>query len=373
VTRPWPLGDPVFAPTNGDPSASFGLGTGVPHAHPRPHAAPLRVALRGPDLRDILGGTHDPRADPFGQPHRHGRLGRQPRRARLPRACGAVDPLPGRSRRGERQPGHRLRGGGRQGGVVHDPRRRARGTLGDVVGPVQRAAPGGRRGGRALHVPRAARARAVAAHASGATTACSSSSERGGDRRGAARRVGQRAVREAPRSEYKKRKYRVQYGEIGLRLPEPHAGGRGRHVLTSSPREGQRRCSCSATRRRPPKRAAPSPSATAQRRRSGARHRGARRPPVRPGKYTMRDHDYRAHPSYKLVTTAEGGRAWRRSSSASTTRRARSSSRAARATRRPADDAANTAPTRQRPAKLAQKRLDAKRGDAKTSSPSRPT
>ena len=109
-------------------------------------------------------------------------------------------------------------------------------------------------------------------------------------------------------STYKKRKYRVQYGEsdfafisrmledAGVSFYFESEGGVSRLVLSDAPQ---------ANKARPgiPFRDSPSP---ADREHVTSVRVGRR---VRPGKYTMRDHDYRKDPSFKLVAAGAAPKA----------------------------------------------------------------
>lgn len=108
------------------------------------------------------------------------------------------------------------------------------------------------------------------------------------------------------RSEYKKRKYRVQYGEsdyaflsrlledAGVTFHFEEREGQALLVLSDAPQAAEARGPI-------PFRDQPS---VADREHVTAVHLGR---VVRPGKYTMRDVDHRRSPDYPLVTTADGG------------------------------------------------------------------
>ncbi len=107
---------------------------------------------------------------------------------------------------------------------------------------------------------------------------------------------------------YKKRKYRVQYAETdhdfvcrmledaGISFYFEQSGGETRLVLHDAPQKSDLRA---------PRITFVDTPTTAQAREHVTRVRIGRR--VRPGKYTLRDHDYRRPPAYKLVGTAAKG------------------------------------------------------------------
>ncbi len=113
------------------------------------------------------------------------------------------------------------------------------------------------------------------------------------------------------RAAYKKRKYRVQYGEsdfafisrmledAGITYFFEQAGDEARLVLSDAPQSNPPRGQ--------PLTFADDTSAVRTRAIEYATDlRVSQR--VRPGKVTLRDHDYRRPPSYKLMTSASGGR-----------------------------------------------------------------
>lgn len=105
---------------------------------------------------------------------------------------------------------------------------------------------------------------------------------------------------------YKARKYRVQYGETdydficrmledaGITFYFQEVDGETKLTLSDGPQWNDPRASKIAFR--------DDPSTAAGHEYVTAVHIGQR---VRPGRYTMRDHDYRRPPSYKLMTSAE--------------------------------------------------------------------
>ena len=168
-------------------------------------------------------------------------------------------------------------------------------------------------------------------------------------------------------SAYKKRKYRVQYGEsdfafmsrmledAGISFFFEPREGESRLVLSDAPQTGEARAPI-------PFRDAPT---TADRQHVSTVRVGRR---VRPGKYTMRDHDYRKDPSFKLVAGAQA-------------KASDVESRLERFHYTPgaflfgadkgdstphADDKGKTRTDEGEAATLAQKRLDAKRSSART-------
>jgi type VI secretion system secreted protein VgrG len=108
---------------------------------------------------------------------------------------------------------------------------------------------------------------------------------------------------------YKKRKYRVQYGEsdfdfmsrmledAGISFFFEQQGQESRLVLCDAPEKGARRPSSLRFNASPTGEVGRGEHVTAVR--YGQQ--------VRPGKLTVRDHDYRLPPAYKLLTSAAGG------------------------------------------------------------------
>jgi len=106
---------------------------------------------------------------------------------------------------------------------------------------------------------------------------------------------------------YKKRKYRVQYGEsdytflcrmledAGISFYFAEFDDETRLVLSDAPQANERREPPIAFNDRP---------TVADREHVTALRMGRK---VRPGRYTLRDHDYRRPPSYKLLASASGG------------------------------------------------------------------
>ena len=108
---------------------------------------------------------------------------------------------------------------------------------------------------------------------------------------------------------YKKRKYRVQYGEsdylfisrmledAGIAFFFEQVDGESKLVLADAPH--------SAEPRDPPLPFSDSPTGRVKGQERVTAVRIGRR--VRPGRYTMRDHDYRLPPSYPLLASSSGG------------------------------------------------------------------
>ena len=108
---------------------------------------------------------------------------------------------------------------------------------------------------------------------------------------------------------YKKRRYRVQYGEsdfafmsrmledAGIAYFFEQQGAETKLVLSDAPQRGPARPAPLPFKDRPTGRGEPEDYATAVRVVQQ----------VRPGKYTLRDHDYRLAPSYKLMASSSGG------------------------------------------------------------------
>ena len=171
------------------------------------------------------------------------------------------------------------------------------------------------------------------------------------------------------RGAYKKRKYRVQYAEsdfafisrmledAGITFYFEQIEEETRVVLSDAPQSNV-------------KRALP---LLFQDEAGGARNHGAGivtglrlRQRVRPGKYTLQDHDYRRPPSYKLVSSASGGskiedKLERYEYSPGAFLFGTSQGEASPV----ADDKGKTRTDEKEAAILAQKRLDAKRGSAR--------
>ncbi len=109
------------------------------------------------------------------------------------------------------------------------------------------------------------------------------------------------------RAAYKKRKYRVQYAEsdyafmsrmledAGITFYFDEKDGQSRLVLSDAPQAGARRPDAIPFRDNP---------TTALREHVTTLRVGRQ---VRPGRYTIRDHDYRRPPDYKLLATASSG------------------------------------------------------------------
>jgi type VI secretion system secreted protein VgrG len=107
---------------------------------------------------------------------------------------------------------------------------------------------------------------------------------------------------------YKKRKYRVQYGEsdydfirrmmedVGISFFFREVGGETKMVLSDAPQQ--------SAPRDPAIRFADDPSPSPDQEWVTRLEIGQR---VRPGRFTVRDHDYRRPPAYPLVASAEGG------------------------------------------------------------------
>ncbi len=171
------------------------------------------------------------------------------------------------------------------------------------------------------------------------------------------------------RGAYKKRKYRVQYAEsdfafisrmledAGITFYFEQIGEETKVVLSDAPQANA-------------KRALP---LLFQDEAGGARNHDAgivtglrMRQRVRPGKYTLQDHDYRRPPSYKLVSSASGGskiedKLERYDYSPGAFLFGTSQGEASPV----ADDKGKTRTDEKEAAILAQKRLDAKRGSAR--------
>ena len=252
------------------------------------------------------------------------------------RPAGDVSALQGDGDRGLAQPRRRLRRGDRQGGELH-PQGRASGPHA-WHGRLQPASPGRRRGERGSPPTSSPSSPRSGSPPSGATTACSSSSpsstsctkllgEWGIEPDAAALRHLQEAqVPGAVRRERLRLHLAACSRTRASRSTSSRDGGETKLVLDDAPQTND-------AAREPH----PLPRPARPLGRPGARHRRhACSQRVRPGKYTLRDHDYRQPAG--LPAPAPGRRratASRSSSSASTTPRAPSSSRATGATARP--------------------------------------
>ncbi|MCC6552357.1 MAG: type VI secretion system tip protein VgrG [Polyangiaceae bacterium] len=168
--------------------------------------------------------------------------------------------------------------------------------------------------------------------------------------------------------EYKKRKYRVQYGETDYtficRMLEDagvshffeQQGGESKLVLADAPEKGDLR------EPRIPFRDEPT---VADREHVTAVRIGRL---VRPGKVTMQDHDYRRPPTYKLMASASAGGPEERLESYHYTPGAFLFESDKLESTPNADDKGRYRADEGEAAKLAQKRLDAKRSEATTCS-----
>jgi type VI secretion system secreted protein VgrG len=171
------------------------------------------------------------------------------------------------------------------------------------------------------------------------------------------------------RGAYKKRKYRVQYAEsdfafisrmledAGITFYFEQVGEETKVILSDAPQSNE-------------KRVLPllfMDEATTTRNRDAGIVTGLRmQQRVRPGKYTLQDHDYRRPPSYKLVSSASGGsgiedKLERYDYSPGAFLFGTSQGDASPV----ADDKGKTRTDEKEAAILAQKRLDAKRGSAR--------
>jgi len=168
-------------------------------------------------------------------------------------------------------------------------------------------------------------------------------------------------------STYKKRKYRVQYGEsdfaffsrmledAGISFYFEAEEGESKLVLSDAPQANKARDPV-------PFRDAPT---TADREHVSSVRVGRR---VRPGKYTMRDHDYRKDPSFKLVAgaAAKASDVEQRLERFHYTPGAFLFGEGKGESTPHADDKGKSRTDEGEAATLAQKRLDAKRGSART-------
>jgi type VI secretion system secreted protein VgrG len=174
------------------------------------------------------------------------------------------------------------------------------------------------------------------------------------------------------RAAYKKRKYRVQYGEsdhaflsrmledAGICYFFEDHGGETRMILADAPHAAARRAGALTYVDRPNPGMAPVEFVTALR--IGQR--------IRPGKYTMRDRDYRLPPAYPLAAsaTAKGRGVEERLERFHYTPGAFLFGTDKGEVTPAADDKGKTRSDEGEAAKLSQKRLEAKRGSAKNCS-----
>src|SRR5262249_12419718 len=113
------------------------------------------------------------------------------------------------------------------------------------------------------------------------------------------------------RKAYKKRKYRVQYAESDFDFVNRVLEDAGIAYYFEQEKDGTRLVISDTPHTNPKRRGSLSFSDETSTVKKGeqetvsAVRMGQR---VRPGKVTLRDHDYRRPPSYKLMTSASGGR-----------------------------------------------------------------
>ncbi len=171
------------------------------------------------------------------------------------------------------------------------------------------------------------------------------------------------------RGAYKKRKYRVQYAEsdfafisrmledAGITFYFEQVGEETKVILSDAPQ---------ATAKRPLPLVFMDEASTTRNHDAGIVTGLRMQQRVRPGKYTLQDHDYRRPPSYKLVSSAKGGsgiedKLERYDYSPGAFLFGTSQGDASPV----ADDKGKTRTDEKEAAILAQKRLDAKRGSAR--------